>query len=61
MNIIKEFANKRVVLRTNTYGHSLAFLDELFTEAKKDFPALKRDDVEVVEFGGDRIKRMFAI
>lgn len=57
MRIIKESTGKHCVLRTDTYAHSLAHIEMLFQEAKKDFPSLKAEDVQVVYYGGDRYAR----
>lgn len=34
------------ILSANTYQHSIAFLNELATEAKRDFPWLTDNDIE---------------
>ncbi len=60
MRIIKEKCMKeesktgeaRCVIRTDTYAHSLDHMLKLFDVAKKDFPDLKPEDVEVVHYGG---------
>jgi hypothetical protein len=36
------------ILSANTYQHSIAFLNELAVEAKRDFPCLTDNDIEVV-------------
>jgi hypothetical protein len=36
-----------VILSANTYQHSIAFLNELAVEAKRDFPCLTDNDIEV--------------
>lgn len=66
MNIIKEYAlvgekTLRFSLRTNTYAHSLDFFERLWEEAKRDFPWLDKNDVEVVHYGGIRYKHIFGI
>jgi hypothetical protein len=60
---IKQYheGSRTVVLRTGSYGSILKRFDDLFTEAQKDFPSLKRDDVEIKQYGGDRIKHIFGI
>ncbi len=57
MVIIKESTGKHAVLRTDTYVHTLAHINMLFEEAKKDFPSLKAGGVEVVRYGGERYAR----
>lgn len=61
MNIIKEVLGKTAIVRTRTYAESLAYFDELFAEAQKDFPALMRSDVSVKHYGGDSIKGTYGI
>lgn len=36
----------------NHYGQTLQVLEDLYAEALKDFPDLKREDVKYVMFGG---------
>jgi len=36
------------ILSANTYQHSIAFLNELSAEAKRDFPWLTDNDIEAV-------------
>ena len=61
--IIKEciHSHKKCAITTNCYGSSLRFIDELFDEAKKDFPTLERNDVEVVKYGGRIRKQMYGL
>jgi hypothetical protein len=59
--IKKEFKGKTVVLRTNTYSNAVAYINNLFREAKKDFPTLEEDKVRVVHFGGRYYKGTFGI
>jgi len=61
MNVIKETCNDRCVIRTKTYANNLQHFIELFEEAKKDFPQLEPGSVEIVQYGGQDIKRMFGI
>lgn len=59
---LDEHGNKgMVVLRTDSYGNSLAFFDYLFAEAKKDFPNLERENVQVTHYAGTRFARTFGI
>ena len=44
--------SKRVVLRTRTYARDLGYILMLYAEAKKDFPELTPEQVNVVHFGG---------
>ena len=57
----KELSAKRFILRTNTYSHSLGFLNILFVEAKKYFPLLEDHNVEVVKYAGRRYAKTFGI
>jgi len=50
--IIKTRCGCRVVIHTNHYGHSWRHLSGLVAIAKKDFPALTDDDIEVIVLGG---------
>ncbi len=59
--IVKEFSGTRAIFRTNTYAKGLDHINYMFEEAKKDFPDLEMNQVEVVEYGGDRIKRIMGI
>ena len=61
MDIIKERAGERLIVRTNSYGHGLEFIEALVAEAMKDFPQLKRSDITVEKYGGDRIKRIWGV
>ncbi len=67
MEIIKEVfinsqhKNVRFIIRTNTYSNSLFYFNTLFEEAKKDFPDIKPDDVEIIHYGGRRYKGTFGI
>jgi len=63
MNIIKEYCPQvgRCVVRTDAYDHTLRFFLHLFKEAKKDFPILSTEDVEITRFGGQHYKGSFGI
>jgi len=43
-------------VRGDLYDRSLTFFLMLFREAQKDFPHLTSEDIDCVEYGGDRIK-----
>lgn len=58
---IQERSDKKFILRTDTYAHSLGYFKMLFDEAKKYFPLLKVDDVEVVKYAGCRYARTMGI
>ena len=63
---IKEYCPRgdgrvRFVLRANHYGRTLNLFDNLYEEAKKNFPLLNRADVEVVQYGGISYKHTFGI
>ncbi len=63
MKIIREYSTyaKICVIRTNIYGSQLSHFMNLFNEAKKDFPDLKPEEVDIKQFGGRRYKRTFGI
>jgi hypothetical protein len=61
MEIIKEYRDCIVVLRTKTYAKTLGYFVELFNEAKKDFPQLDPDNVQVVKYGGRYYKGTMGI
>jgi hypothetical protein len=67
LTITKEFRKRSpdsiglVVITANTYASSLAFLDWLFAEAQRDFPDLKREEVEVKYYAGARRARTFGL
>lgn len=65
MQIIKEVCtidkNQKCVIRNNTYGSSLELLNSLFQKAKEDFPKLEENEVNVVQYGGQRYKGTFGI
>lgn len=50
-----------VVRYGNHYARTLAFIQALYEEARKDFPDLTPDQVEVVQFSESPIKGMFGI
>lgn len=54
----RESSEKKFILRTNTYAHSLSHLNLLFAEAKKDFALV---DVEVVHYAGRRYAKTLGI
>lgn len=58
---IKETTGTVGVVRTGHYGSQLSYIDLLFAIAKQDFPALKRDDVNVVRYGGEKYANTFGI
>jgi hypothetical protein len=60
---IKVFARNqsRVSIRANHYGSSLAHFKAMFAELKKDFPAARPDQIEVVLYGGSTFKDMWGI
>jgi hypothetical protein len=58
IEVIREYCpnNKRCVVRTNSYGHTLGFLILLFEEVQKDFPDLKADEVSVKLYSGSNFR-----
>jgi hypothetical protein len=66
MTFIKEKWNngigtQRCVIRTHTYADSAAHIQKLATEAQKDFPGLKAEDIDVVHYGGDFCKHTYGV
>ncbi len=59
--IVKTRCNSLCSIRENNYGKSLSKFNRLLAEAQKDFPDLKDSDVEVVTYGGERLKHIMAI
>jgi hypothetical protein len=49
------------VVRENTYGSSLVKFDRLFETLQETFPGATRDSVNVVHYGGNRIKGTFGL
>lgn len=49
------------VIRSDTYANSAAHITRMISEALADFPGLTLDDIEVVQFGGQRYKRTMGI
>lgn len=49
------------VVKTSTYGKSLAYVKELAKAAREIFPDLKDENIQIVFFGGDRYKRQCGI
>jgi hypothetical protein len=60
--IIKTYATSegesRISFRTDDYSKKVSKFDRLIEEAQKDFPGLKREDIDYIVYGGDRIKRI---
>jgi hypothetical protein len=63
MKFIKEYckAANRAVIRTQTYTHSWGYFFNLVKEAKKDFPGLTTDKIEIVHYGGRHYKGTYGI
>ena len=61
--MIKEFckASNTAIIRENSYGSKLSKFTKLFAEAKKDFPYLEEEDIEIVKYGGERYAKTFGI
>jgi len=52
---------QRILIFTNSYGRSYSFISELVDIAKKDFPSLESDDIEIVVLGGDTNSSLMGI
>lgn len=65
MTIIKEFVRTTtgviIILRTRTYGSSLQYLNGLYRVALRSFPGIEQQNVNVIQYGGERYKRTFGI
>lgn len=66
IRIVKEFcpwdAEFRIIVRVgDNYCKTLAMVNRLYAEAKKDFSDLEPEAIEVVIYGGDTIKKMMGI
>lgn len=63
MKIIKEYCEtvNKYVIRSNTYAHEWEYFKNLINEAKKDYPTLDEDKIEIVQYAGERYKRTYGI
>lgn len=63
--VIKEYVELRdgyrFILREDNYDKRLSKFQNLFEVAWYDFPNLKPDQVEIVQYGGERYKRTMGI
>ena len=48
-------------IRTDSYAHTFSHFVRLVGAASLDFPELCGDDIEIVTYGGDRIRRICGI
>lgn len=53
--------NKWAMVRTNSSQSSFGYIQELVTEAKRDYPELVEPIVQVKVYDGDVAKRMMGI
>ena len=51
----------RCAIGTNCYAKTLAYINQLVAIAKADYPTLTDDKIEVMVYGGDRRRKMYAI
>jgi len=66
MRFLKEYTeaprgHRRFRIYTDCYGSSLAFLETLLDELQKSFPKVSAEDVEVVKYGGERIRHIYGL
>lgn len=63
MESIKEYVptSRCCIIRSNGYGNSLQEILDFFEEAKKDFPNLTPNQVNVVYYGGQWFTRFYGI
>ena len=63
MHITKEYCGSvgKGVIRSNTYAHNIKYINNMVKEAKKDVPELKDEDIEVVQFAGERYSKTYGI
>jgi hypothetical protein len=66
MQIIKRYVNskdkksRRMIIRTDCYGSYFSHIKMLVGIAQEDFIMLD-DEIEIVHYGGDRIRGIFGI
>ncbi len=58
--VVEQFPG-RCVIRTNTYCKNFSHICFLVAEAKKDFPDLKDNLIEIAHYGGQHYKGTFGI
>lgn len=67
MDIIREYCPSQkghhatCIIRTLVYSSRLTHFDELFAVAQSDFPDLRREDCEIVHYGGQRYRGTYGI
>lgn len=57
----KQYKTKRFIVRTDCYNSDLSHFILLFQTAKKDFPDLKEEQVEIKHYGGMTYKGTYGI
>jgi len=58
---ISPYGQTTFVVRLNHYGSQLTYFLDLFAVAQEDFAGLTPQDVQVVHYGGLRIKGYFGL
>lgn len=65
MEIIKEYwehdGSYHALIRTNTYCKTLAHVQKILAEIKKDYKDINPEYIDVVVYGGDRIKGIMGL
>jgi len=51
----------RCAIGTSCYAKSLAFINQLVAIAKADYPTLTDDKIDIMVYGVDRRRKMYAI
>lgn len=59
--LVKEVCGRQCVIREKNYDSSLGKFMRLFNLAQTDFPTLIIEQIRVVQFGGEHIKRQWGI
>lgn len=56
-----EFQKDHVILRSLYYGSSVGHINKFIEEAKKDFPGIDVDKIEIIQYGGRHYAGTFGI
>ena len=56
-----EFKKDHIILRSMYYGSRFGHINKFIEEAKKDFPGIDVDSIEIVQYGGRHYKGTFGV
>lgn len=56
-----EFQKDHIIIRSLRYGSSIGYFNKLVEQAKKDFPNINVESIEVVQYGGRHYARTYGI